>query len=520
MTADINLLFATNENYILWKADDSDYKEIVSDLTVEELVIYLKKMKNDFPAEYLYKPCFKIEDAIHRHEVMEELLCDNDLLEFSSDFILKMKVIAKLLTDYFDERNEWQKRIKFLRVVSEFSKCIMEGATKLELSKSCALSKLGRYCKEEVVRYHINEMRDDVELHIEAINSALTGNSLMFDRRAGVFTLRRENVSIGNFSTLKRDIVNVFGININDSFSIVDSSPFGQFEDRLLQIYVEDNPGIFSDISNFSDENQNILQLIQKFCNLYDQLVFYVVYVSFIKHIAHNGLVCCRPMFCETLYQAQKCVPPALVARRLNEGGGLTDIVENDIFLPKSGIVVISGKNQGGKTTYLKMLGLTAFLAKCGCYVMSEYCDVPFYGNIFTHFIRREKMGKSRLVYEVERLERILEKSSGETLVLLNESFTTTRRKDGLELATHYLERLIDRECSVGFVTFYYEISSINDILAQVAITLSSVEKPNASEMYKLVPQPPNNRANAYDIARKCGMTFEQLKSEIVRLCR
>jgi DNA mismatch repair ATPase MutS len=224
------------------------------------------------------------------------------------------------------------------------------------------------------------------------------------------------------------------------------------------------------------------------------------------------GLKACAPEFDDSVYKAVDCASVSLAVKFYYESLNISDIVSNNINLPSGGKFILSGPNQGGKTIYLKQLGLTAYLAKCGCYVLCESCKLPFYDKIFTHFMQKEILGKSRLFEEIERIETtVMPGATRNSLVLLNESFTSTRRKDSVEIALDYLKKFDEIGCSVGFVSHFYEIPEIY----KNVISLRSGIGAGGARTYNIYEQKGDGLAYARDISRACGTTYEQLVDEM-----
>jgi len=223
-----------------------------------------------------------------------------------------------------------------------------------------------------------------------------------------------------------------------------------------------------------------------------------------VDEVISENIPFCKPIFNKDVYKAVNCVSMTLL---LKKDGSL--VVPNDINLLYGQTFLLSGANQGGKTIYLKSLGLTAYFAKCGCFVSCQSCEIPFYDQIFTHFMQKEIVGKGRLIEETERIRDMLPLLTSSSLILLNESFSSTRRQDGVLIALHFIRKFKEIGCSVGFVSHYYEICE-----KESGITpLTCVVGESGERMYKIVQADGGGLAYAHDIALKHGMTYEQMKS-------
>jgi hypothetical protein len=339
-------------------------------------------------------------------------------------------------------------------------------------------------------------------------------NAFVFDTASNSFALEKCDPNTNQVRQLKEELSDIFGITIDVDFSIIDPAPFGNLEGKLLDIFVKKHPGIFNRLNLVYNAYAALYQDMKDLVYLHSQFVFYSVYVSFVKRIKAGGIDVCRPHFDGKGYFAEDCSSIILAVKSLQNKTLLDTIAANDISLPKRKTFILSGPNQGGKTIYLKSVGLTAFLAKCGCFVLCKSCTLPFFDTIDTHFMQKEALGKGRLVEEVERIEKIINSTTADSLLLLNESFATTRRYEGTQIAVHYIKKLMELGCSVGFVSHYYEISGM---LGEEIISLTCGIK-DGERTYKISENSGETLAYARDIAFRTGMTYEQMHDEMMRI--
>ena len=187
-------------------------------------------------------------------------------------------------------------------------------------------------------------------------------------------------------------------------------------------------------------------------------------------------------------------------------------IVANDIEIKKGDIFVVSGSNQGGKTTFLRAFGQCAFLASQGLPVPAQDFRAPFFSLIATHFNRVEKKGKSRLEDEIGRIKNILSRTDESSLVLFNECFVGTRRSDAVVLSEKVFEKLFGLGATCGFVTHFFELSMRNSRLISFVADIS--EDGTERRTYRILRKSPDGLAHARSIADACGATYEKLSGE------
>ncbi|MDF2544192.1 MAG: mismatch repair protein MutS domain protein [Herbinix sp.] len=423
-----NLLFCNNDHYIQWYNSSNDFQRQREDLNLGDFLCSLKSISSDFPEEYLYKPCFKFDDATYRLNIMNELFLSRELFSDLVGFNILLKHFSTDIKEYRDTKDEIQKKYRFLSLFREYGSLVRSLEKSLAGCASEGLSALHR-CTEEIMKsdcYKLLDQADQLEYEISLIfkNNILSVNPI--EKTITIHKRRGEQDSMERLSAMIREY---FGIKIKDSFSIVDPAPISVLEKKLLDVLSLQYVDVFLRLESFYTENAGLIDCFVDFSNIHPQFEFYLTHIKLLSFL-DGGISICKPVFHNDGFFAKECTCPSLIASFMNHKTPLDRIVRNDIEIRKGGMFLLSGPNQGGKTIYLKAVGLTAYLAKCGCLVFCKNCSLPFYDFIFTHFMQPEVLGRGRLAEEVERIEAIASAITGQSFVLMNESFASTRRKD------------------------------------------------------------------------------------------
>lgn len=135
--------------------------------------------------------------------------------------------------------------------------------------------------------------------------------------------------------------------------------------------------------------------------------------------------------------------------------------VSNDLDAADKKILMITGANQGGKSTYLRSIGIAQILMQCGLFVPANFYRANVCDSIFTHFTKEEdiKMNSGKLDEELQRINDIVNSMTSNSLLLLNEPFATTTEREGTGIAMDIVAALFEHHVKIVFVTHLFELA-------------------------------------------------------------
>jgi len=246
-----------------------------------------------------------------------------------------------------------------------------------------------------------------------------------------------------------------------------------------------------------------------------DDLSFYLSYLDLLAPLREAGLPICFPEVSSssTELDVGDTYDLALGVRLVADG---VPVVLNDVSLHgRERLLVISGPNQGGKTTMCRTFGQLHHLAAIGCPVPGTRARVHLADRILTQFDRDESEDsiEGRLGEDVRRMHRLTQQATARSVVVLNEMFSSTTLDDARFLTTELLARLRTIGVLVACVSFIDEISRFD--AATVSMVATIEPGPAATRTFHLVRGPSDGRAYARTLALRYGLTADQLRERI-----
>ena len=280
---------------------------------------------------------------------------------------------------------------------------------------------------------------------------------------------------------------------IPDSFSTVKETAIrdqtGQLELQVVTYLVG---SLYSFVSSFGTF----------FDSLHQQSAFYLGAVNLLHQMKRFDLESCFPKVCEK---------DKLAFRELKEFVMCLEqrvsAVGNTCCMEHKMLLIVTGANQGGKSTFLRSIGIAQVMMQSGLMVAAESYESDIFPDLFTHFTRREdsEMNSGRLDEELSRMNQIVEHLGERPLILLNESFATTTEKEGSVIAYDVIKAL--GEAGVKILTVTHLLSFAQKMYQECQENpgagiefLSAERKPGGVRTFKMIQHAPELTSFGLDL--------------------
>jgi hypothetical protein len=178
-------------------------------------------------------------------------------------------------------------------------------------------------------------------------------------------------------------------------------------------------------------------------------------------------------------------------------------VVSNDVNAETKDLVIITGANQGGKSTFLRGVGVSQLMMQCGMFVPAESFSSNICQALFTHYKREEDttMKSGKFDEELSRMSEIVDKLTPDSMILFSESFAATNDREGSEIARQIVCALLEKRIKIFFVTHLYEFA--HDMYVQGmfnAIFLRAERQSGGERTFKLIEGEPLQTSYGEDL--------------------
>lgn len=239
------------------------------------------------------------------------------------------------------------------------------------------------------------------------------------------------------------------------------------------------------------------------FTMLRRELGFYVACLNLHQELAARNSPVCFPQPRPAGTPALNCRGVYDVCLALRRDG---PVVGNTVDADGRGLLVVTGANEGGKSTFLRSVGLAQLMMQAGMFTGADAFRADLRDAVFTHFRREEDtaMVSGKFDEELARMSAIADHLTPGSLLLSNESFAATDEREGSEIARQVFRALRETGVKIVCVTHLYDLaSSLHEQYGPDALFLRAERRPDGTRTFHLTEGPPQPTADGADLYRQ-----------------
>ena len=484
------------------------------DLNLEQIFAAINAGREQLDlASVFYAPLSQLDDVTYRHEVLADL--ERPLVRAGvRDFGRGMRQSRDILAQARSMRSRWQQERLFVDAVSTYCAAVIALTTAfstLELysrGMRVLAEYISTYCSSPDFMRLADEA-SDVVTELATVTYALN----IKDTRVTVTGQRDEPDYAREIETFFAKFGN--GLASEHTAAIPNRLNMNEVEAEILELVARLNPGPFAALDQYFRRHQGFLDAaISAF---YRDSQFYLSYLDYIEPLRESGLPFCYPRLSVApgRVRADAAFDLALAAK-IASRASQSAIVTNDFDLgPDGRVLVITGPNNGGKTTFARAFGQLHYLASLGLLVPAREADLVLADVVLTSFAQAERLGtgRSHLEEELVHLHDVVGQASPRSVIILNETFSSTTLRDATVLGRAVLAQLVARGSLCVVVTFVDDLATANQATISMVATVDPDDP--AVRTYKIVPRPPGGLAYAAALAERYGLTYRAVTDQV-----
>lgn len=377
---------------------------------------------------------------------------------------------------------------------SEEYNSLIKGVEKLTFSIT--------HIKSITVGYNFNEDLSLKEAGILSINTEPIKSSGLIEKIMAMGLQKDEYTSLAPLTSVKKKIK-------NDEKELLDLS----FYSAINKLFKNNIRQWMPIIRNYLVNNTN------KLINILPELKFLSESARILNELKEKGLPLCRPVIApkeSKKFTIKQCYNPSL-AQTIEK----SSLVFNDFTFDDEGMIyILTGPNRGGKSVFTCTIGIIQLFMQLGLLIPAKYAEISPVDCIFTHFptagISVNTNDKGRLGEECERLRYIIDKITPYSLILLDETMSSTDAYEASYIAIEIIAGISSYGCKCIYSTHLHEISNMMNEINNNPKSLSKIDSlvvgiENGKRSYIVNRTKSDGRSYAVDIARQYKLSYDDI---------
>lgn len=479
------------------------------DLNIDQIINGITAAYGDYDLRSLFDTMPESIDMVrYRQEIFRDLQ-NLDTLATLKEYSTRMKSVNRRLSG-IDKLHEYQKQGWHLDAALMYVDAVRDLSGKLRSTHldSRGLRSLRDYVQAYVDSRGFREMSEEAG-RVKAGLSAIRYEMSIGSSRVTV----RKDRGRENYNEIVRETFRKFRETKDSAGNRqhLNDPSMNHVEIAVLALIARLFPEEFKALMRFYENHIDFIDPVLE--RIYRESYFYISYLEYIAPVRNAGLEFCIPeigsdrdIYCIQAFDLA-------LAHKLSTTGSL--VVANDFRLSgDENTIVVTGPNNGGKTTFARSFGQAFFLAALGLPIPGREARLFLVDNIYTHFEKSEDPEnlRGKLEDDLVRMRSVLESATKRSIIIINEMLSSTTSKDAVQIGRRIIDLIRKKNSVCVYVTFLDEFARINGVVSMV----SQVDR-SASEIrtFRVLRSNPNGIAYARAIAEKYGLTYDKIVGRI-----
>jgi len=482
------------------------------DLNLDQIIETVISYKKEYDLKrFFYTPVCDVKDIQYRQEVMKDL--ENPLFfSLVCDFSQKMKQVEKnkqvmqdLSFKEYKIRYFLQISIVYIEAIESFANAI----NKFELHS------VGFTLFEKYIQLYLKS-KSFISLKNEAKELEKKINSLSYEILIDGLMIRvRRYENEVDYSQVIQNIFKKFEVKDieNKKCQFEKNRDINHVNAKILEYVAKLYPSEFNKLEQFYARYVGCFDdTIENFCI---EVQFYIAYFEYIRVVEKSNLTFCYPTISITKKGIKVEDGFDLALAYVKTFDSKIVVTNSFDFGEKERIIVVTGANQGGKSTFARAIGQINYLAGLGLKVPARKANLFLIQSIYTHFEKEEKIEslQSKLQDDLTRVKKIFSKADRNSLVILNEIFSSTSLQDAIFLSQKIMDKISKIDLFCIWVTFIVDLNKMSEKTVSMVseIDINNIE----NRTYKIVRKKADGLAYAKTIAKKYRLSYGQILDRV-----
>ena len=483
---------------------DEPRQAFFGDLNLDQIIQRIEVLwERKVAPFYYYLPADRASED-YRREVMADVK-DNGLYEILCSFVKDMELWREAAAKKEAVRMDLQQLVWHVWEAGAYCRAfttLSQALEPLQLHSQGFLafrSYLKQYIGSEIFR----KMRTEAERVLEGFDNirlVLSYENGRLSVSQGEVDAAYDSFLEASFPEQSHNIRNPFGMDAN----------LTELEQELMNLVGRQRPEVFKGVKLFCrNYPQYARDTLLQFA---EEIEYYLSFYCFRQEMERYGYAFSTPAVSESdELSAEGLYDLALACVSCDEQ---REVVSNNMrYGAEERFFVLTGPNQGGKTTFARSLGQLVYFAKMGLDVPAKKANLCYFTGILTHFSVEESLetGRGKLKDELVRLAPMMDTAHTGAFVVINELFTTAANYDACIMGKRVLEHFLSQGCRGIYVTHLKELSDAHPRI----VSLRAMLDERGVQSFRIERREAEDSLNAVNLVNKHMLTYEQLKERL-----